>query len=120
MAGIAEVGIGTIFSGAWEAGDLPIGLNTLMQHQFLRELSEVAPAATINFCRGVITNISRISRESVSLREFLAPLRAILTSLVAGGAHPSPSELVLLAKEPEKSIREGLAMNRYTPPGVLA
>ncbi len=57
VAGIAEVGLGAMFVIAREAGNLPVGLNNLMQNQIFEALFTVACDAAIIFQSRIIDPI---------------------------------------------------------------
>ncbi len=54
VAGIAELGIATMFAAAREAANLPVGFNSLMQEQFLQALFQLVPLVGLNILQWML------------------------------------------------------------------
>ncbi len=145
VAGVAEVGIGTMFAVAREAGDLPVGFNVLMQAQFLRALFEIAPTETQNFCLWALDDATQAAGTSRQTLDYLIPLKKIVAtnkdapieilarlaedadSDVQGGVgsnikwlNCAPAILASLAEDADKSVRIAVAKHQNTPPEALS
>jgi hypothetical protein len=145
VEGLAVVGLGVMFHAAREAGDYPIGFNTLMQQQVRDALEKVAPAAMLDFCLWIMDDASKAVRDPGKLADFLVPFKKIVAwtkqvplevlAPLAGDANDdvrmiatnndtwktcSIKDLVDLASSANVCVRTAVALHWNTPPGALA
>ena len=142
VAGIAEVGLEAMFAAAREAGNLPVGFNSLMQQQVLRALLCVAPAATVNICLWVLDDATQVGGDSHRDTGFLAAMKKVIAQnehapvellarlagddngnvrqAVAEHERTLPESLTHLAKDRFMSVRRAVAKHINTPPAILA
>jgi hypothetical protein len=120
VAGIAEVGIGGMFTLAWDAGSLPVGFNSVMQSQILRALLRVAPAAALNLYLWVSVNESQIGADSRRERVLVGSVKRDLDQFLSKDTTLPPEVLARLAGDGSKNIRRLVAKHNNTHPEVLA
>jgi len=120
VAGIAEVGIGGMFTLAWEAGPLSVGFNTVMQSQILRALLRVAPAAALNLYLWVSVNESQVGADSRRERVLVGSVKRDLDQILSKDTTFPPEVLAHLAGDGSVNIRRLVAKHHNTPPEVLA
>ncbi|OLS14580.1 MAG: hypothetical protein RBG13Loki_1771 [Promethearchaeota archaeon CR_4] len=114
VAGIAEVGLGVMFTLAREAGNMPVGFNALMQQQILKALTRVAPAATLDLCLWILDDAILSGGDSAQV--LLATLRGALTDLLKGDSNIPPQILARLAWDENEDVRRAVGGHKNTPP----
>ncbi len=101
VAGIADVGLGTMFKMALEMGNIPVGFNSMMQQQVLYALNRLAPDALVDL-------LLRAGDDNPIVRKALVRFDQI----------PIPV-LEVFAKDPDSKVRFAVARNESTPEKAL-
>ncbi len=107
VAGIAEIGIRTMFTAAREAGDLPVGFNALMQAQFLQALFNIEPATTQDLCLWVMDDAAQSPGTSRKAGDYLIPIKKV----VAGNKNAPLEILARLASDDDQEVQKAVASN---------
>ncbi len=107
VAGIAEIGLRTMFAAAREAGDLPVGFNALMQAQFLQALFNIEPTATLELCLWVMDDAAQASGASRKARDYFIPIKKV----VAGNKNAPVEILARLAGDDDQEVQKAVASN---------